>query len=175
MQLLRERIIDAWISCSKPDLPGQDDPLFAVYEIANVPLRIASARDHPLAGESGLTTRDLIQYPSLGLASACYPQFGALLKQRGLWRQTINLDTYEFQDWEGRATNSLATIPVNSLSTDISDGLSTLDWSTGIQDCIALIVRRDLSEQAEIQHLLNHLHSRTQAMARVNEELSLLM
>ena len=175
MQLMQERVIDAWISCSKPDLPGQDDPLFAVYEIANVPLHLASANDHPLAGESGLAISDLIQYPSLGLASACYPQFGALLKQRGLWRQTINLDTYASQDWEGRATNSLATIPVNSLSTDFSYGLSTLDWCTGIQDCIALIVRRDLCEQADIQQLLNHLRSRTQAMARVNEELSVLM
>jgi DNA-binding transcriptional LysR family regulator len=175
MQLVRERIIDAWISCSKPDLPSEDDPVFAVYEIANVPLRLAGANGHPLAGESGLTTSDLIQYPSLGLASECYPQFGALLKQRGLWRQTINLDTYEFQDWEGRATNSLATIPVNSLSTDFRGGLRALDWSTGMQDCIALIVRRDLSEQAEIQHLLDHLRCRTQAMARNNEELSLLI
>ena len=174
-QLLQERIIDAWITCSKPDLPDQDDPIFAVYEIANIPLRMACASNHPLAGESGLTSSDLIQYPSLGLAGECYPQFGARLKQRGLWRQTINLDTYAFHDWEGRASTSLATIPVNALSTDFSYGLSALDWPTGIQDCIALIVLRDLSEQAEIQHLLNHLRSRAQAMARVNEELSLLM
>jgi DNA-binding transcriptional LysR family regulator len=175
MQLLRERVIDAWISCSKPDLPGQDDPIFAVYEIANIPLRMACANNHPLVGESGLTTSDLIQYPSLGLASECYPQFGALLKQRGLWRQTINLDTYAFHDWEGRASTGLASIPVNALSTDLSYGLSALDWPTGIQDCIALIVLRDLSEQAEIQHLLNHLRNRAMAMARVNEELCMLM
>jgi DNA-binding transcriptional LysR family regulator len=175
MQLLQERVIDAWISCSKPDLPGQDDPIFAVYEIANIPLRMACANNHPLVGESGLTTSDLIQYPSLGLASAYYPQFGALLKQRGLWRETIKLDTYAFHDWEGRASTGLASIPVNALSTDLSYGLSALDWPTGIQDCIALIVLRDLSEQAEIQHLLNHLRNRAMAMARVNEELCVLM
>ena len=53
--------------------------------------------------------------------------------------------------------------------------LSILDWPTDIQDCIALIVRRDLSEQAEIQHLLNQLRNRAMAMARVNEELCMLM
>ena len=49
----------------------------------------------------------------------------------------ITMNPYQFNDWEGRVTQSLATVPVNSLSTDLSHGLSVLDWQTGINDCSA--------------------------------------
>lgn len=172
LHLLRERIIDAWISCTQADLPDQEDPHVIAFEIATMPLHIAGGSSHPLAGETGLSTNDLITYPSLGLHLECYPRFGQLLAQKGLWKDTISMDPYQFHDWEGRVTQSLATIPVNSLSTDLSQGLSVLDWPTGINDCLALIVRRDLCEQAEIQHLLDQLRRRAQAMARHNGELT---
>lgn len=179
LRLLRERVIDAWISSSQPDLPSRDDPVFIAYEIANMPLYLASGAKHPLAGEKGLSTNDLLRYPSLGLGPDCYPRFGRLLAQQGLWNDKIKMDAYEFIGWEGRATTGLATVPVNSLSTDLSSSssssLSVIDWRTGINDCIALIVRRDLAEEPEFQHLLEHLRSRAGAMARHNQELTVLI
>jgi hypothetical protein len=50
-----------------------------------------------------------------------------------------------------------------------------IDWHTGINDCIALIVRRDLAEEPEFQHLLEHLRSRAGVMARHNQELTVLI
>lgn len=177
LRLLQERVIDAWISSSQPDLPSRDDPAFIAYEIAKIPLYLASGAKHPLAGEKGLSTNDLLHYPSLGLGHDCYPRFGRLLAQQGLWNDKITMDEYQFSGWEGRATTGLATVPVNSLSTDLSSSpsLSVIDWRTGLNDCIALIVRRDLGEEPEFQHLLEHLRSRARAMARHNEELTVLI
>jgi DNA-binding transcriptional LysR family regulator len=157
MRLLRERVIDAWISSTISDLPATDDPTYQVYQLAQMPVEIACATDHPLVHSKQLSRDDLLQFPSLALPSHLYPNFSIQMRSKGLWTETSMMRSYAFGQWEARAMGSLTTIPTNVLSTHANAKLTCLDFDIGINDCFALVARRDMAEQAAVQALLETL------------------
>lgn len=157
MQLLQERILDTWISCTKADLPARSDSTYQVFELASTPLQLACATNHPLAQCGQLSINDLIQFPSLSLPSYLYPRFSEQLRSKGLWNDETIMRSHHFDRWEGRAMTSLSTIPVNSLSTDSRAQLITLEINLEIDDCIAVVVLKDNSEHPAIHQLLEAL------------------
>lgn len=172
MQLLQERVIDAWISSTISDLPAPDDPTYQVYALAEIPVEIACAMDHPLVHTKQLSRDDLLQFPSLALPSHLYPKFSSQMQSKGLWTEAANMRSYDFHQWEARAMGSLATIPINLLSTNANAQLTPLDFNVGINDCVAVVVRRDMAEQAAVHQLLGalqrwlaHLAIKEQALA----------
>ena len=57
----------------------------------------------------------------------------------------------------GTDSKSNTTIPINVLSTHANAQLTALDFDIGIKDCFALVVRRDMAEQAAVHALLQAL------------------
>jgi DNA-binding transcriptional LysR family regulator len=172
MQLLQERVLDAWISSSVSDLPAPNDPSYRVFSLAEMPVEIACAIDHPLVHIKQLSKDDLMQFPSLSLPSHLYPKFSSQMQSKGFWTASSRMRSYDFNQWEARAMGSLATIPVNLLSTNANAQLTPLDFNVGINDCVAVVVRRDMAEQAAVHQLLGalqqwlaHLASKEQALA----------
>ena len=175
MQLLQERILDAWISCTKADLPTDDDPVYQAYELATTPLQLACAINHPLARCSQLSSNDLEQFPSLSLESHLYPKFSDQMRLKGLWTYTCLMRSHHFEQWEGKAMGSLSTIPVNSLSTDRRAKLITLDFDLEIDDCVAIVVLKENSEQPAIHQLLESMQQWLLGMAQLDNRLRLTL
>lgn len=174
MQLLRERIIDAWISCSKADLPAQDDPTYQVHELATMPVAIACAPDHPLTKAKELSVGDLQQFPSLGVESHHYPKFALEMQAHGLWNAPQAMRSYCYEQWEGRALEEQFTIPINVLSTAAESPLIPLDFKLNINDCIAVVIRRDTSEQPAIHELLHSLERQIRTLTLEHPQLRAL-
>ena len=174
MHLLRERIIDAWMTCTKPDLPASDDPTYQVIELASMPLAIACAPGHPLTHAKALSVGDLQQFPSLGVASHHYPQFAQAMQAHGVWNAPQAMRTYSYEQWEGRALQERFTIPINPLSTAADSPLIPLDFSLSIDDCIAVVIRRDTSEQPAIHELLQHLQQQIHTLSLEHPQLTAL-
>lgn len=67
LELLEQRMIDAWVGSYHPDLPDADDPVWWVVDLLRTPLQLQAAPDHPLAGERRLSQGELTRFPSLAL------------------------------------------------------------------------------------------------------------
>ena len=82
VDLLRDRIIDAWL-CGAPDLP--DDPDLTCVPLFEIPMLLAAHQDHPLLRQqSPLTLADVAAYPLLPLPQGAFPVFEARLRELGL-------------------------------------------------------------------------------------------
>ena len=175
MQLLRDRIIDAWITCTQADLPPTDDPTYVTHVLATTPLMMACASDHPLSGIGELTVGDLQQFPSLSVATHHYPNFAKQMQAKGAWNTPQTMQHYSYERWEAQALHNLYTLPINTLSNPLANsGLQPLDFNLSINDCIALVMRRDISELPEVQRLREHLQQQLHALALKNPLLSAL-
>lgn len=172
LQLLRERVIDAWIAGYLPDLPAADDPEFVVIELCQMPCQLQAARHHPLAPETGLTAEDLARFPSLALPEGWFPQLEQRLRAQQLWSTpSVQFRRYDEASWEGRTADAVTLCYGNALNLELHPELVQLDWSIGHVGGEALVVRRDLSECGAIQLLLRKLQRRVVRLSQRHAEL----
>lgn len=168
LQLLRERVIDAWISNAYLDLPDPDDPELQVLDLSRFPLWLMAAADHPLAGEHGLRPGDLERFPSLAVPDGMYPNFEAGMRQQGLWNTPVRMRRYCREDWEGHCTDRVTMSVGNCVSQRLSPQLVQLDWDLGLASGQALVVHRDLAETGPIMQLMELLRSRAATLQDVH-------
>jgi DNA-binding transcriptional LysR family regulator len=81
MQLLRERVIDAWICDAVDDLPPPSGrPDLALRPLWRNPGALHTAPGHPLAGdERAFTSTDLRSFPCLDIPAGAFERFPSLL------------------------------------------------------------------------------------------------
>lgn len=172
LRLLRERVIDAWIAGYLPDLPGADDPEFAVIELCHMPCQLQAARNHPLARETGLTPADLSRFPSLALPEGWFPVLEAKLKAQQLWTTpSVQFRRYDEENWEGRTADAVTLCYGNALNLALHPELVQLDWNIGHSGGEALVVHRDLLEEGAILLLLEELRLRVRRLSSQHPEL----
>ncbi len=165
LQLLRDRVIDAWVGSYQPDLPGSDDPEWWVLDLLREPVELLAAPDHPLAGVQRLQPEDLDPFPSLALPPGWFPQTEQILRSQGLWSDPVRIRRYDPACWEGRCADGVTLAYGHSLTEALQPCTVRLDWDLGILTGEALVVRRDLSEQAAIQQLAELLQRTALAVA----------
>lgn len=165
LELLRERVLDAWVCSYQPDLPSSDDPAWWVLDLLRAPLQLLAGADHPLAGERHLRQTDLGRFPSLALPAGWFPHTERHLRQQGLWRQAVHFQRYHPDDWEGRSRDGLTLLYGNSLTEALMPCTTRLDWDLRLLSGDALVVRRDLAEQPAIQQLVSILQRRSRQIA----------
>ena len=101
--------------------------------------------------------------------------FAAQMQAKGTWNMPQAMNNYSYDRWEGQALQNLCTIPINTLSNPLGNGrLIPLDFDLRINDCIALVIRRDISEQPAIHQLLDHLQQQLHNLALEHPQLSTL-
>lgn len=61
LQLLSERVIDAWLASYQADLPN-DDPEWVVFDLCRLPVMLMADPGHPLSGEALVVRRDVAQH-----------------------------------------------------------------------------------------------------------------
>jgi hypothetical protein len=174
LELLRKRVLDAWISCFYPDLPGADDPELLTVPLTRFPLWVMADRHHPLAGARGLSGGDLERFPSLALPPGEMPFLERTLQAQGLWNQPVRMRRYCYDDWEGRTADRVTLSFGNTIGQRLSPDLVPLDWDLGHPNGQALVVRRDIAEAGPIQDLLDLLRRRTTALQAEHPHLELV-
>lgn len=167
--LLRACMIDGWLSCSSHDLPAASDPDLLVIDLAQLPLLLVAHPSHPLVGVSGLGRGDLAQFPSVALADHLYPRFAAAARACGLWSDQVLLQRYAYASWEGLTSDQATIAYANQLSllSAQSQGqsrLSVLDFDSGLQANVSLVLRRDLAVQSSVLALCSQLRARLQQL-----------
>jgi DNA-binding transcriptional LysR family regulator len=165
LQLLQDRVIDAWVGSYQPDLPGPDDPEWWVLDLLREPVQLLAAPDHPLAGEQRLQPGDLDPFPSLALPPGWFPQTEQTLKAQGLWSDPVRMQRYDPSSWEGRCADGVTLTYGQSLTEALQPTTVRLDWNLGLITGEALVVRRDLLNEAPIQRLAEHLQHQALAVA----------
>jgi len=120
LQLLRERVIDAWLCDADADLPAASCQELAVLPLWSAPVQLVADPRHPLAGERGLSQADLLRFPSLDLPAEDFDRSRHLFNAQGFGHQPTILRRYDIASWEGltqdRVTLACST-PLNHLQT----------------------------------------------------------
>ncbi|QVL54149.1 MAG: LysR family transcriptional regulator [Cyanobium sp. M30B3] len=165
LELLRERVLDAWVCSYQPDLPSGDDPEWWVLDLLEAPLQLLASPDHPLAAERQLRQSDLERFPSLALPAGWFPRTETHLRQQGLWRQEVHFQRYDQDDWEGRSRDGVTLLYGNSLTERLMPCTIRLDWDLQLISGDALVVRRDVADQPAIQQLAACLQVRSRLIA----------
>jgi DNA-binding transcriptional LysR family regulator len=161
MQLLRDRVIDAWICDAVDDLPppaGRPD--LAVHPLWRIPVALHAAPTHPLAHERGLTTDDLRSFPCLDIPAGSFERSRSLLHGLGLDHRPTKLVPYIQTDWEARAQDGFTLLCFTSLHRLASPDLVPLDAPEAFSNGGALVCHRDLADHPPIQMLLDTLKGR---------------
>ena len=175
LQLLRDRVIDAWVGSYQPDLPDPDDPYWCVFDLLRLPVQLLAAPDHPLAQVRDLKQADLEPFPSLALPPDWFPRTEAVLREQGLWSDPVRIRRYDPSCWEGHCADGVTLTYGQSLTEALHPTTVRLDWDLGLITGEALVIRRDLANEAAILQLLEHLVRQARLLAgRFDDVQSLL-
>ena len=161
MQLLRDRVIDAWLCDGVDDLPPPAErPDLALHLLWRNPVALHAAPSHPLARERGLSASDLRSFPCLDIPAGAFERSRSLLHGLGLEHRPSNPVHYTQADWEDRANDALTLLCFTSLNRLASPGLVPLDAPSPFSNGGALLCHRDLVDQPPIQMLVETLRWR---------------
>lgn len=170
---LRNSVIDAWIACY-PDVPDQDDPYFARFDITRLPAYLVVPVDHPLLElGDGVTLDDVRRYPSLALSDGAFPKVQKVLQSIGLWNLPIDIKRYETDKWEGRVRR-LTVGYATSFSIKLFEEIqSVLPCSIPLEVGDSLVVRREFATHPRLLKLLEKLRSRALELVQQYPDVSI--
>ena len=178
LQLVRERIVDAWL-CGLPDLPEPEDPDLTAIVLSTMPVHCTVAEGHPLLLRHPLELEHLADFPSLALPEGAYPKVEQGLKAMGLWSTPVRMGRYRRDQWEG-LTESAATIGyATALSLELcrdpsGPGQAILPITLPFHSGEALVVRREFATSPQIQELIALVRTRLQPYCERHPEIKLV-
>lgn len=163
LDLLKQRVIDAWICTSAQDLPT-DQGEMEVVELSRTRLQLVASPDHPLVEERGLRPADLSQFPSVGLEGKWFPVSEAHLRGHGLWSKPRRLNHYKSHHWEGRTADGHTLAYASPLMLAHNPALCPLDYDLGLEQSVALVVLKEHASHPRIQELREELKARVKLL-----------
>jgi hypothetical protein len=172
LQLLRDRVIDAWITTAADDLPDPPDPFCRGFDLYTAPVSLVAAADHPLIGINGLSRDDLLAFPSAGVRCEWLPRTEAHLRSLGLWSHPVRLDKYDHHRWDGRTGDGHTLAYASPPMLALNPALRRLHLDLRLRCRAALLVHRDHAEAGPLALLLQELRRRIARMARVHPEIT---
>ncbi|MEB3255392.1 MAG: LysR substrate-binding domain-containing protein [Synechococcaceae cyanobacterium] len=164
LQLLQERVIDAWLIDNTVDLPPADAPEIARFDLFRYPLWLAAADGHPLAGASALSLDDLRRFPVPQTPPTLFPNTGRHFAALGLSGPALRSRRYDPADWEGRTADGVSLTFGTPFNLAQHTHLRRLDSDPLLINGVALVVRRDCLEQQPILELRRALRQRLQQL-----------
>ena len=175
LQLMQERIIDAWIT-SYPDTPSHD-PDIATIRLSKMPMVLVVNAGHPLL-ELGDAVRfkDVSGYPMLPLPDHAFPKFEQTLRACGLSLDPSQSERQSHGTCAGQG-------PIEDLMVGFATPLTlplygeswqALPLRLPIEVGDALVVRREFSDYPQIQRLADYLRERLTELALTTPDLAVL-
>jgi len=165
LQLLKERIIDTWIT-SYPDVPNDDDQELTTIRLSRMPLLMVVKEGHPLLELGGqMSFGDVAQYPLLPLPTGSFPKIQNVLEQIGLM---TNPPLSPALDWRGRRDiedllvgfSTPLTLPM------YGDSHVALPLQVPVEVGDALVVARQWANSPRTRQLVALLHGRLETLAQ---------
>jgi hypothetical protein len=167
LALLRDRVIDAWLTDSAEDLPPSLDFPARVWPLARQPVTLLAHPNHPLANETNLTLADLLRFPAPIIPAEGFPRSHAICADIGLGTLEIAKRRYDPESWEGQTADQVTLAFTTPLNARAFPSLVPLDSGPLFTNRLALVCRSDVGEHAKLQDLhcllmarLQHLQSR---------------
>ena len=174
LELLRQRIIDAWLT-GLPDVPDADDPDFISLPLSTMPVHCVVQADHPLLRQPQLGFEDLAAYPSLALPPGAYPRVEAALRRLGLWTSPVRMQRYDQSRWEGKTEAELTIGYATALSLMVAgQGMQRLPLQLPISSGDALVVRREFADSDRLRQLQHTLLERLRPLAALHPEIEVI-
>lgn len=159
LQLLEQRILDAWVTAMGQELPKGDSAWFVAIPLLRTPLQLAARAHDPLLLDTALTTSDLAGIPRLAPRAGSYARTEC---QLGSWRQQEPL----LLESQARRRNHVRDAGQRLLQYGTPISLAAqpnwraLALNLGVCTESCLVVRRDLAEEPRLQALLALLRLR---------------
>lgn len=172
--LLRDRIVDVWLSSDRFDLPAHDDPELATIPVSRWPAVLLASSTHPLAGAVGIAPSDLDRFPVLELPEAIYPRMAQAVARLGFGASQLRLARYDRGSWNEQTADQV-TLAFGSCLSALGSGQIRIDWDSGLESGETLVLRRDLADHGAVASLLRQLLPRLAALQPRCAELSLLL
>lgn len=175
LQLMQERIIDAWIT-SYPDAPS-NDPDLATIHLSKMPMVLVVNAGHPLLELGGAVTfKDVSRYPLLPLPDHAFPKFEQTLRACGLSLDPSQSNRQSHQTCAGEGPiedlmvgfSTPLTLPIYGESCEV------LPLKLPIEAGDALVVRREFTHYPQIQRLTDYLRNRLTELALTTPDLTVL-
>ena len=171
LHLIREGIIDAWISSYQPDLPEPDNPDFAIIDLCKTPVKLVANQYHPLAKKKDICKQDLESFPALSLPKGWFPRTEEKLRSHGLWSTEARMKRYKKELWEGKTEDQSTLSYATCLGLEAMKNLSVLDYDLDLISGESLIVKKSLTDSEEIYSLVSRLKERILEKAKIHSEL----
>ena len=165
LQLLKERVIDAWIT-SYPDALNDDDPDFTAIHLSRLPMLLVVQEGHPLLElGSEITFEDVARFPLLPLPSGSFPRFQNVLEKLGLWQNGSGPSGFE---WRGRSDiEDLMVGFATPLTLPLyGDSYTALPLQVPVEVGDALVVAREWVDTPQTQDLIAVLRTRLETLAK---------
>ena len=165
LQLLQERVIDAWLCDASADLPEEAIRELVVLPLWHAPVELVASPGHPLAGERGLGRRDLLRFPSLDLPAEGFGRSRTLYRDQGFGDQPTTMRRYDIASWEGLTADQVTLALSTPINRVVNGGVAVLDAEPPLWNGGALLSRRDQADQPAIEALEITLRQRLRALA----------
>lgn len=172
IQLLRDRVIDAWVA-GLPDLPTQVQPELTAIELTRMPVFFTCAPGHPLLQLERIGLEDIAAYPTLALPEGCDPQLERLLRQMQLGNDCGRSSR---DRWQGGTEAELVVGYGTPLSLQASGGrLCRLPLQLPFTAGDALVMHSDVVADPRMDVLLSWLRTRIEELALLHPEIEVLL
>lgn len=164
LQLLRQRILDAWVTGMGHELPAAKSSWFQTIPLLRTPLQLAARSTDPLLLETGLQACDVAAIPRLAPRPGSYPQTEQLL---GSWRhrqKPLLLGSQARRRAVLIGAQGDGPLRLLQYGTAVSLASQT-DWrplalNLGVTTECCLVIHRDLAEHPRLLELLALLRRR---------------
>ncbi|MEB3259580.1 MAG: hypothetical protein VKP63_03020 [Cyanobacteriota bacterium] len=174
LTLLRDRILDAWLTDAADDLPPSLDFPAIVWPLARQPVTLLAHPTHPLVGETHLSLADLLRFPVPVIPAEGFPRTHAICADIGLGTVAVHKKRYDTESWEGLTADRATLAFTTPLNARAFPGLAPLDSGPLFTNRLALVCRADVGEHAKLQDLhclllarLQHLKSHHPCLDRL--------
>ena len=174
LALLRDRVIDAWLTDAAEDLPKTLDFPAVVWPLARQPITLIAHPNHPLAGETHLNLSDLQRFPATTIPADGYPRSHALCADIGLGSLEVAKRRYDPESWEGQTADQVTLAFTTPLNARTFPALVPLDSGPLFTNRLALVCRSDVADHPQPQELHCLLVARLQHLQRHHPQLARL-
>ena len=174
LQLLRDRVIDAWIA-SYPDVPGPEDPDLFSIPLSRMPSFLVVKEGHPLlALGDRIGFDDIACYPFLPLPEGAFPAFQS--EECGLWATSAQKGVESPPFWLGsRDIDELMVGVATPLTLPLyGDSYRELPLRLPVHVGDALVVSREFVHTPQVSLLASFLRRRIAALATDRDDVVIL-
>ena len=175
LQLLRERVIDAWI-CSAPDHPQEPD-LVAV-RLCSMPSLLVARASHPLLRHgASLPLEAATRYPLLPLPAQAFPVFQKVLEDLGFHSDFRGLPALATElGHDPQAAEDLALGVASPLTLPLyGDDWRPLPLTLPVSVGDVVMLRADLASHPRAEALIHALAMRLDSLAALGAQMEVLV